>query len=59
MYGDKMMPSQFREPVRRLDFPNYAGPGKNIFYLKNINKKIYNIFYIIKRASSDNKQNFK
>ena len=26
MYGDKMMPSQFREPVRRIEYPNYSGP---------------------------------
>jgi len=26
MTGDKMMPSQFRDPIRRLDYPDYDGP---------------------------------
>ena len=26
MTGDKMMPNQFRDPVRRLYYPNYDGP---------------------------------
>jgi len=58
MYGDKMMPSQFREPVRRLDFPNYAGPGKKFFSFKTKSKN-YNIFYVTKKVSSGIKQYFK
>ena len=26
MTGDKMMPRWFREPVRRMNFPNYSAP---------------------------------